>query len=636
MPRAVRLIAVLLALVAITATGKTVAGELDQQVATLEATIENLKSAEQQARAAVVDARTKVQTLEQQKLRHDRQHAAATKALEDLGKQKPEKEAAAVKAQQARTAAGEKLTIAESAFNGAKDKGEAEKAPAEAALAEARKGVEAADEGLKAPAAELLKTLESIAVNTQQQQQAQGEITRLTGEIEAGKTALAAAEQAATTATTQRLDQERGLQRTLTEAGRWVSFTDEVAPILHQRCAACHNARSAKGRLNLESYASLSQGGESGESFIRGNPGESLLCTMVADGSMPQDADPLTPEQIATLNRWVEFGARLDAGVEPAAKLLYVMPRRPQPAPPEHYPAAPAVTAVAWSPDGAWLATSGYREVLLWSAADGTLHRRLQNVAATIYGLSFHPDGQRLAVAAGTPSETGEVKVFRVTDGELLADLVRSDDVVLGVAFSPDGSKLAACGADRAIRLFDASSGDPLAMIEDHADWVLSVTWSADGAKLVSASRDKTSKVFDAASGDALGTFNGHGETTYGAAFTADGKQAVSCGADKFLRVWNVEDSKELRKIDGAGGDVLQLRLLPDGRVASCGSDRLGRVQQIADAKTLVTLAEQPDWVYSIDVHPATNQIATGCADGVVRLWKLDDGAAIRQWRAAP
>ena len=511
-----------------------------------------------------------------------------------------------------------------------------QKQAAEAKVTEARQQLEAADKALAGPTGELLKLLESTAINTQSVAAAQAEAKRLTGEVDALKATLTGLEGMVANLSAQRLAQEQSLQAALTNAGRWVSFTDEIAPIFQQRCLACHNARAAKGRLNLDSYATLQQGGESGAAFTPGAPADSPLCTQVADGSMPQDAEPLAAEQVAAIQRWVEFGGRLDAGVDATARLIQIMPRRPQPAPPEHYPAALPVTAVACSPDGTLVATSGYHEVLLWNVADGALVRRLQNVAESVYGLSFHPDGQRIAVAAGTPGESGDLKVFRVTDGELLTDLVRIDDAVLAVAFSPDGSKLAASAADRSIRVFDASTYQPLFSVEDHADWVVSIAWAADGTKLASASRDKTSKIFNAATGDALGTFNGHGEIVYDVAFTADGTHAITCGADKLIRVWKVQDSAEVRKLEGAGGELLQLAFVPDGRIVSCGSDKKPRIHQSADGQLLHTLAEHADWVYAVNAHQAAGLVATGGADGVVRLWKLDTAEPLREWKAQP
>src|SRR5262249_24082554 len=153
-----------------------------------------------------------------------------------------------------------------------------------------------------------------------------------------------------------------------------------------------------------------------------------------------------------------------------------------------------------------------------------------------VYDVKYSPDGQLIAVAAGTPAQIGEVKLFASADGELVADLVRTGDSVFAVAFSPDGKRLATGGADRAIRVFDVATKKQQLLAEAHAEWVMDVAWLPDGSKLVSASRDKTSKFFDAKTGDSLVTFNGHGEPVFGVGVAPDGKTAITAGRDKSLR----------------------------------------------------------------------------------------------------
>ncbi|MBL8849955.1 MAG: PD40 domain-containing protein [Planctomycetaceae bacterium] len=386
----------------------------------------------------------------------------------------------------------------------------------------------------------------------------------------------------------------------------------------------------------MESFAAIMKGGESGAAIEPGNGDGSNLCIQIADGSMPQEADPLTAGEIALVQRWVTLGARLDAGVNPATQLLQIMPKRPQPAAPPAYPVAIPVTALAFSPDGSKLASSGYHEVILWNVADQAVAQRITNVAERVYDVAFHPDGQRLAIASGTPGMAGEVKIFNLADGALLADLVTVEDAMFGVAFNPDGSKLAACGADRSIRVFDVASGKEEVHVEDHADWVMDIHWSPDGTKLVSASRDKTSKIFDAKSGDALVTFNGHGEPVNSAVFLPDGTAVASAARDKQVRIWQVTDAKELRKIGGYGDDVLRIEILPDSRLFSVSADKQGRSHNAADGAAIKSYAGHADWVYSLAVHSATGMLATGSYDGEIRLWKIDDATQAANWTAAP
>src|SRR6185295_9253940 len=98
------------------------------------------------------------------------------------------------------------------------------------------------------------------------------------------------------------------------EIGKFVVFSKEVAPIFAKRCLACHNARTAKGRYNMETFASVMKGGEQGDTIIPKDGDLSVLCVMIANGSMPKDADPLTKDEIEKIKKWVALGAILDAG----------------------------------------------------------------------------------------------------------------------------------------------------------------------------------------------------------------------------------------------------------------------------------------------------------------------------------
>ena len=385
----------------------------------------------------------------------------------------------------------------------------------------------------------------------------------------------------------------------------------------------------------MENFASMMKGGESGPSVVAGKPADSLLQTMIEDHSMPKDADPLLPEQIAIVKKWIETGARLDAGIAPAATLITIIPKLVQPMPPESYRVSVPVMALAFSPDGNLLATSGYREVLLWNPADGQLVRRIKNLAERPHDIEFSADGSFLAVAAGTPGQMGEVKLFNVADGALLADLFTTDDEVFSVAFSPDGTRLAAACADRSVRLFDVASRQPQKLIEDHADWVMDVAWSPDGKKIATASRDKTSKVFDSTTGESLATFNGHAQPVFGVGFLPDSVTVATSGRDNRIRVWAVAEAKQAREI-AFGGEVFRITMQADGTAFSGCADKFARQHNLTNGAQVKQFGPHDDWVYATTFHGGSKRVASGSHDGQVRIWNYDDGKELIRFVAAP
>jgi len=110
-----------------------------------------------------------------------------------------------------------------------------------------------------------------------------------------------------------------------------VDFNTEIQPILSQNCYACHGPDEAalEGGLRLDVRESALKGGDSGPAIVPGNPNSSLLIERIThadpDEIMPPTGkkDPLKPEQIELLRRWIEEGA--EWGVHWA----YVSPERP-------------------------------------------------------------------------------------------------------------------------------------------------------------------------------------------------------------------------------------------------------------------------------------------------------------------
>jgi len=293
------------------------------------------------------------------------------------------------------------------------------------------------------------------------------------------------------------------------------------------------------------------------------------------------------------------------------------------------------VAALAFRPDGKELAVGGYHEITIWDPATGSLLRRIGNVEQRTLSLQYSPDGALLAVAGGTPGQSGEVSLFDPAQGTLVATLGQLADVVFGVAFDPPGARLAACAADRTIRIYDLKTRAEQRVVEDHADWVLGIAWSPDGAQFASASRDKTSKVFDAKTGESLATYTGHGDTVYAVALAADGKSVYSAGADKRIHVWTAATGKQAALVTGFGGEVFAMALA-GGRLLSGSSDRIAREHRVADLSLVKSYAGHKDYIYALSFNEPTKRLATGSFDGEVRIWNVDDGQGVTTFYAAP
>ncbi len=418
-----------------------------------------------------------------------------------------------------------------------------------------------------------------------------------------------------------------------------VSFRRDIAPMLVEKCQACHGADKAESSYRVDTFARLKTAGDNELApFTAGDHDDSELLRLIASGDederMPKDGEPLSAEQIALVKKWIEEGAAFDGGDE-AATLASILPRLPHPMPPEAYKHPTPVTALAFAPGGNELFAAGYNEITVWNPADGSLVRRIKDIAQRTHAIAFSPDGSLLAVAAGTPGRLGEVVLLNPADGSLVRALGKAADEIFDAQFSPDGKQLATAGADRTIRIYDVESGNELRVIENHADWVMAVAWSPDGSKIASASRDKTAKAFEAATGNLISTHSGHGEPVYGVAFKADGEQVYSAGRDNKIRAWKVADGGNAGEIGGFGEEVYKL-VNRDGHLFACSADKSVRQFRDNDRGAVRKFDGQTDWVYSVAAHPATKRVASGGYDGQIVVWNLEDGKPVATFLAAP
>lgn len=98
-----------------------------------------------------------------------------------------------------------------------------------------------------------------------------------------------------------------------------VSYQKDVVPILDQHCKSCHlpgQAGYVVSGFEVGSYESLMKGTQFGPVVLPGDPLTSVLVMLIegrVDPSlkMPHgDATTPTQEQILTIRRWVEQGAK--------------------------------------------------------------------------------------------------------------------------------------------------------------------------------------------------------------------------------------------------------------------------------------------------------------------------------------
>lgn len=90
----------------------------------------------------------------------------------------------------------------------------------------------------------------------------------------------------------------------------YVSFANDVQPILENRCGSCHMGEFVSKDLHMDTYENLMAGSQNGPVIIAGNAGDSLLVQKISNGEMPRRGPKLTPAQIQIIEDWINAGAQ--------------------------------------------------------------------------------------------------------------------------------------------------------------------------------------------------------------------------------------------------------------------------------------------------------------------------------------
>lgn len=460
------------------------------------------------------------------------------------------------------------------------------------------------------------------------------------------------------------------------------TWSKDVLPILRANCFACHQEAKQQGGYRMTEFASLLRGGESGDAaIVPGNPDASHLIAEITpvDGKaeMPKNLPPLKSSEIEIIRRWIAAGAIQD--------VVDSGPRFTNENPPK-YARPPSIASIAFSPDGQEIAVTGFHEVLVFDAQSWQPRHRWIGMSPRLESVRYSPDGKWLAVAAGEPGVSGELQLWNRDTKQLERSLMLGGDTLFGLSWSHESDLVAFGMADNSVRALDLMGNQKLYQ-RTHDDWPRATVFTADSKHLVSGSRDMTVKLteveterfIDNVTSITPGALRGGIQALARHPLRDEIVVGSADGVPKIYRVFRQtarvigDDANLVRQLEPMPGRIFDVAVSPDGKYLAAAStvdskslikvwsydieaklpddikaiqakqaakrnaaERKKLQEYITDAPQLVATFEVPSAaVYAIAMD-ASGRLASGSADGKLRVWSVVDSKPIIELDVTP
>jgi WD40 repeat protein/DNA-binding SARP family transcriptional activator len=221
------------------------------------------------------------------------------------------------------------------------------------------------------------------------------------------------------------------------------------------------------------------------------------------------------------------------------------------------------VSDVAWSPDGASIATASYDgRARIFDAHTGAHRSTLIGPQGQVSDLDWSPDGTRLVTA----NSDGTAAVWLVTAAgpqeELRLSAQDTRNGVSGVAFSPDGTRVMAGTfgtTTTTVLVWDVSIGGDAEVANLPAvpsPFGGAVAYTADGRHLIASSADGSARMWDARTLTPVRTLGARAGPTpvqadvFALDVSSDGQLVAAARLDGTVRVWNVATGRDAFTVD--------------------------------------------------------------------------------------
>lgn len=302
------------------------------------------------------------------------------------------------------------------------------------------------------------------------------------------------------------------------------------------------------------------------------------------------------------------------------------------------------VSARTVSQDNEWMASrSADTTIILWCLKERRLTHQWVAHRGAVTCLAFSPDSQKLM--SGSRLDPG-ITIWDVSLSQGVQKILVLkcfDSSPEACAWSParsDRESLVACAFPRngrTFRIWDVHTLQLRTTFRHAGGNVCFLTFSPDGRWLATDGGYGSCSVWDITTGRLHTVLQDAGITIYTVVFDPSGKRIATTsgrGSNAMVQIWDVEAGMRILSFGngshGPLGPGLNVTFSPDGRTVLSMDDR----PTIWNAATgeAIRAFHGPgcmDMVYCLCLSPEGRYVAATSYDGIVKLWRVRDGACV-------
>ncbi len=298
------------------------------------------------------------------------------------------------------------------------------------------------------------------------------------------------------------------------------------------------------------------------------------------------------------------------------------------------------VRAVAWAPDGRFIASTGKDQtVQIWEALSAKPIVTYRGHQADLYAVAWSPDGRY--IVSGGMDET--VQIWEALTATCVWTY-EAEAWIEDAMFSPDGRYVAvAClaGVNSGVHIWRFPDMLPITILRGPGEMTQSLSWSTDGHYLAYGDDEGNVTIWNTVTGCQFTTMRDSDEAIFALAWAPDNKRVAFGGTSATIHVRNIDTGQVALIYRGHEATVYRITWSPDSRcvasasgnivaatvsnydVARAPNEDVVHVWEAVTGRLLSSFHGHSSVVQGLSWSPSGHYIASASFDCTVQVWKV-------------